>query len=419
MFRIKKDISWPNFLSRYPIICYPFEWMAFILALYYSAINALSVEISMQAGFDFKFLGYKLTTIFWILLINIAAIRIYISGVQFSGLQKSLAFFLVVFTFLSIQHDFEWILKDVLYLLFIILPSTIISIACINCLISSQRYFIRLNVTTLAAICALLIVFTPANIELRASLPHLNANTYSTFGAYLLLATVTYPSTKLWRYFISLGCILLALAVLSYANSVGITLILLSTLIFALFSRLNKQTKGLILLSIFMVIATIFFSKYINKIYLPKFNQQEITISDRAITLVTNTSSTMYDRLEVYKYVVQNFWDHFFIGSYYYLPGIHTAHNVVIEIFLISGFFGAALFCYLTFISSLRWLSALTKGNEAINFIALLYFFSLVEALFRGRLVYSVLLVVLMAASFDRSFAKFINEKKKNYNEPC
>jgi hypothetical protein len=288
------------------------------------------------------------------------------------------------------------------------LPSTIISTACINCLISSQRYFIRLNITILAAICALLIVFTPANIELRASLPHLNANTYSTFGAYLLLATVTYPSTKLWGHFISLGCILLALAVLSYANSVGISLILLLTLIFALFSRSSNQTKGLVLLSIFMVIATIFFSK---------FNEQEITISDRAITLVTNTSSTMYDRWAVYKYAVQNFWDHFFIGSYYYLPGILTAHNVVIEIFLISGFFGAALFCYLAFISSLRWLAALTKGNEALNFIALLYFFSLVEALFRGRLVYSVLLVVLMAASFDRSFAKFINEKKKNYNE--
>lgn len=414
MLNVKKDIKWINFLGRYQIFYCRLGFMAFVLVLYYSAINAIAVEILMKVGFDFKLMGYKLTTYFWVLLINIAAILIYKRVTHFSGLQKSFAFFVVAFIFLSIQHDSEWVLKDFLYLLFIMLPSTIISMVCINSLICSQKYFMGLNIVVLNIICSLLTILTPVIIDLRASLPHLNANTYSTFGAYLLLASITYPSTKIRSYLISLSGILLALGVLFYANSVGITLILCITLILAAFSGLSRQKKGLVYLSLCMLLAIIYFPKFLAINYLPKFNEQQATIGDRAITLVTNTSSTLYDRLSVYKYVVQNFWDHFFIGSYYYFPDIHTAHNVLVEIFLISGILGFAFFCFLVFIASLRWFAALTRGNEAIIFIALLYFFSFLESLFRGRLVYSVLLVALMAASFNRSFAKFITEKKNN-----
>ena len=413
MLSIKKDIKWSNFLSRYKIFYCPLGFMAFFLVLYYSAINAITVEILMKVGFDFKFMGYKLTTYFWILLINIAAIRIYMRGTNFSGLQKSFTFFVVAFIFLSIQHDSEWVLKDFLYLLFIILPSTIISMVCINSLIASQKYFMGLNIVVLGIICSLLIILTPDIIELRASLLHLNANTYSTFGVYLLLASIVYPSTKIRSYLISLGGILLALGVLFYANSVGITLILCITLIFAAFSGLSRQKKGLVYFSLCMLLVIINFPKFLANNYLPKFNEKQATIGDRAVSLVTNTSSTLYDRLSVYKYVVLNFWDHFFIGSYYYFSDIRTAHNVLVEIFLISGIFGFAFFCFLVFMSSLRWYAALSRGNEAIIFFALLYFFSFLEALFRGRLVYSVLLIVLMAASFNSSFAKFITEKKE------
>lgn len=384
--------------------------MAFILILYYSAINAVVVEIAMKVGFDFQILGFKITTYVCILLINIAAIRIYIRGVHFSNLQKLFALYITVFILLSIRHDPNWILKDFLYIVFITLPSIVISMVNINFLISYQKYFIRINIIALGIICALLIILSPNNIELRASLQHLNANTYSTFGAYLLLSAIAYPNHRIGGYLTSLSCIILALGVLSYANSVGITLILLGTLFFALFSGLKRESKGLACLSILLLIATTYFSKS---------NVQKISIIDRAETLVKNTSSTLYDRLSVYDYVVQNYWDHFFIGSNYNLQGIITAHNIFIEIFLISGFFGATIFILFTIISSLRWLKALTRGNEALIYIALLYIFSLVEALFRGRLVYSVLLMTLMAASFGISFMKFLSEtKKNNNNEP-
>lgn len=403
-YRIKHS----NLLSIYrKKINRTIKCLAFLLVLYYPAINAILIEIATKLDLDCKFYNYSITTYFCLLLINISAIWICIRGIHFSGLQKLLAIFIIGFVYLSIQHDSEWILKDFLYLLFIILPSTIISIDYIKSQTDNAKFFNRFNVILLGVICSFLIILSPSSIELRASLPHLNANTYAAFGAYLFLAGVVYPTSRPGSYLIILICISLALGVLSYANSVGITLILLISLIFSLFSGLSTNRKKIILVSIMLLLGVF---------NLSRFNEQKISLLDRAETLIKNDSSTLYDRILVYQYTLQNFWDHFFIGKYYYFPDIHTAHNIFIEIFLITGFFGLSFFCSLVIVSSYKWLLALKSGNEAIIFIALIYIFSLFEALFRGRLVYSVLFVALISVSLNSSFVKFICKKKRNPN---
>jgi hypothetical protein len=378
--------------------------MAVIFVLCYSAINAIAVEFASKVGLNYEILGYQLATYLCVLCVNIGALRACRRGIHFSTLHKYFALYVVAFIFLSIKHYPDWISKDFLYLLFMVLPSNIIFLGYINCIIYSQKFFITPNLIALFNICVMLIILIPDNIPLRASLPHLNANTYSTFGAYLMLGIIAYRKEKVENYALALPCAVAAIAVLSYANSVGITLILFAVMVFAFFTRMSLKSRVFHAFSFFLLIGAFCFSR---------FNNQNIRLIDRAETLVSNHSSTLYDRLFVYKYAGENFWNHFFVGSLYSLPDIHTAHNILIEIFLITGFFGVIIFCYFVFISFSRWSRALISGNQSLIFIALLYFFSFFESLFRGRFVYSVLLIALMAASFDRSFVKYLSPKKE------
>ncbi len=378
--------------------------MAMIFVLCYAAINAIAVEITAKLGFEFEILGYQLVTYFCVLCLNIAALRACTKGIHFSALHKYFALYFLAFIFLSIKNDPEWITKDFLYLLFMVLPSTIIFLGHMSHIINNQKFFITPNLIALFVVCAMLIILIPDSIALRASLPHLNANTYSTFGAYLILGCIACNKENAGSFVIILPCTLLAIVVLGYANSVGITLILIGLITFLFFGCMKLQSRMYLCLSFFLLIGAFCFSR---------LNDQNISLIDRANTLVTNPSSTLYDRLSVYKYAGENFWDHFFVGSLYSLPDIHTAHNILIEIFLITGFFGALIFCYFLFISFIRWLKALNSGNESLTFIALLYFFSFFESLFRGRVVYSVLLISLIAASFDSSFVKFLSLKQE------
>ena len=383
-----------------------FSLLMVLTALYYPGINAVLVDLFEKSVITHYFLGVSFPTVFLLMIINVSAL-FKLGACRISTQQMCFAGAFILFILLSCVNDPEFGYKELLYPFVMILPLSILLIAEKENICVEPGRFISYNFFLLLSVCVGLILLLDGSIVLRASLSHLNANSYSGYGAYLLFASMLFYSRDsfmktLWA---SIG-VFISVYILVLGNSVGMTIISLAILCACTFVAPPFKDKR-IYIGCIMLAMVFSFSAV-------KQNDRNETILQRSETLVSNTNSTLYDRLAVYKYAYMNAEEHFYFGAPFVLPNeIKTAHNIVVEAYLIGGVFVALSFLIIIFKSSVLWLQVLMSRNQAFLAFAMLYFFSLIEAFFRGRIVFSVTLLGLIALSMDKLLRnEFVSVKK-------